>query len=62
MVRAKSSTVAAGAKYEAQMFLTGSSTALESEFFKDGRRLPIIEDVSGVKMGKVEFTAQGGGL
>jgi gliding motility-associated protein GldM len=60
MVRAKSSTVAAGAKYEAQMFLTGSSTALESEFFQDGRALPIIEDVSGVKMGKVEFTAQGG--
>lgn len=61
MVRAKSSTVAAGAKYEAQMFLTGSSTALESEFFKDGAKLPIIEDASGVKMGKIEFTAQGGG-
>ena len=60
MVRAKSSTVAAGAKYEAQMFLTGSSTALESEFFQDGKKLPIIEDVSGVKMGKVEFTASGG--
>jgi gliding motility-associated protein GldM len=61
MVRAKSSTVAAGAKYEAQMFLTGSSTALESEFYQDGKKLPIIEDVSGVKMGKIEFTAQGGG-
>jgi gliding motility-associated protein GldM len=61
MVRAKSSTVAAGAKYEAEMFLTGSSSALTSEFFKDGAKLPIIEDASGVKMGKVEFTAQGGG-
>lgn len=61
MVRAKSSTIAAGAKYEAEMFLTGSSTALVSEFFKDGAKLPIIEDKSGVKMGKVEFTAQGGG-
>jgi gliding motility-associated protein GldM len=60
MVRAKSSTVAAGAKYEAQMFLTGSSTALESEFFQDGKKLPIITDASGVKMGKVEFTASGG--
>lgn len=59
MVRAKSSTVAAGAKYEAEMFLTGSSTALESEFFRNGAKLPIIEDKSGVKMGKVEFTAQG---
>ncbi|MEO7988283.1 MAG: gliding motility protein GldM [Chryseolinea sp.] len=61
MVRAKSSTVAAGAKYEAEMFLTGSSSALSSEFFKDGAKLPIVEDKSGVKMGKVEFTAQGGG-
>lgn len=61
MVRAKSSTVAAGAKYEAQMFLTGSSTALESEFFQDGKKLPIVVDASGVKMGKIEFTAQGGG-
>ncbi len=61
MVRSKSSTVAAGAKYEAEMFLTGSSSALVSEFFKDGAALPIVEDKSGVKMGKVEFTAQGGG-
>src|SRR6478609_2817979 len=61
MVKAKSSTVAAGAKYEAEMFLTGSSSALTSEFFKDGAKLPIVEDKSGVKMGKVEFTATGGG-
>jgi len=60
MVRAKSSTVAAGAKYEAEMFLTGSSTALESEFYKDGAKLNVVPDASGVKMGKVEFTAQGG--
>lgn len=60
MVRAKSSTVAAGAKYEAEMFLTGSSTSIESEFFKDGAKLPIVPDASGVKMGKIEFTAQGG--
>ncbi|HTF17787.1 MAG TPA: gliding motility protein GldM [Chryseolinea sp.] len=61
MVRAKSSTVAAGAKYEAEMFLTGSSSALESDFFKDGQKLSTIADASGVTMGKVEFTAQGGG-
>jgi len=61
MVKAKSSTVAAGAKYEAEMFLTGSSTALESEFYQDGKKLPIVADASGVKMGKIEFTAQGGG-
>lgn len=61
MVRAKSSTVAAGAKYEAEMFLTGSSTSISSEFYKDGQKLPIVPDASGVQMGKVEFTAQGGG-
>jgi len=62
MVRAKSNTIAAGAKYEAEMFLTGSSTALTSEFFKDGTKLSVVKDpISGVEMGKVEFTAQGGG-
>jgi gliding motility-associated protein GldM len=61
MVRAKSSVVAAGAKYEAEMFLTGSSTAILPEFYKDGAKLPVVEDKTGVKMGKVEFTAQGGG-
>jgi gliding motility-associated protein GldM len=60
MVRAKSSVVAAGAKYEAQMFLTGSSTAILPEFYKDGVKLPVIEDHTGVKMGKVEFVASGG--
>ncbi|HKZ36049.1 MAG TPA: gliding motility protein GldM [Chryseolinea sp.] len=61
MVRAKSSTVAAGAKYEAQMFLTGSSTAIVPEFYQDGKKLPVIEDETKVKMGQIEFTAQGGG-
>jgi gliding motility-associated protein GldM len=61
MVRAKSSTVAAGAKYEAEMFLTGSSTAIVPEFYQDGKKLNVIEDETKVKMGKIEFTAQGGG-
>lgn len=61
MVRAKSSTVAAGAKYEAEMFLTGSSTAILPKFYMGTQELPVIEDETKVKMGKVEFTAQGGG-
>src|SRR5688572_602564 len=60
MVRARSSVVAAGAKYEAEMFLTGSSTAILPEFYKDGAKLNVIEDKTGVKMGKVEFVASGG--
>lgn len=61
MVRAKSSVVAAGAKYEAELFLTGSSTAITPEFYKDGAKLQTINDPTGVKMGKIEFTAAGGG-
>jgi len=61
MVRAKSSTIAAGAKYEAEMFLTGSSTAILPEFYMGAQKLPVIEDETKVKMGKIEFTAQGGG-
>jgi gliding motility-associated protein GldM len=61
MVRPKSSIVAAGAKYEAQMFLTGSSTAINPEFYLDGKELKVDEDpTTKVKMGKVEFTATGG--
>ena len=44
MVRAKSSTVAAGAKYEAEMFLTGSSTAILPKFYMGTTELPVIED------------------
>jgi len=61
MVRPKASIVAAGAKYEADMFITASSTAIVPEFYKDGAPLPIVDDATGVKMGKVSFTAQGGG-
>lgn len=62
MVRPVSSVVAAGAKYTADMFLTGSSSSINPQFFKDGSALKIEEDPqTNVKMGKVEFTAQGGG-
>jgi len=63
MVRPKSSIVAAGAKYEAEMFVTASSSAVIPEFYKDGAKLEVIDDPagSGVKMGKVSFIASGGG-
>lgn len=60
MVRSRSTVVAAGAKYEAELFLTGSSTAILPEFYQDGRKLSVVEDPTGVKMGKIEFTASGG--
>lgn len=61
MVRPEASVVAAGAKYKAEMFITASSSAVVPEFYKDGTKLEVITDATGVKMGKVEFTAQGGG-
>jgi len=60
MVRPKSSIVAAGAKYEADMFITASSSSFIPEFYRDGSKLQLFDDPSGVKMGKVEFTASGG--
>lgn len=62
MVRPEASVVAAGAKYKASMFITASSTSIVPEFYLNGEKLPVEDDPqSGVKMGKVEFTAQGGG-
>src|SRR5690606_30229080 len=60
MVRPVSSVVAAGSKYEAQMFLSGSSSSFTPEMSMDGKPLELIDDPSGVKMGKVEFTATAG--
>lgn len=59
MARPKSSIVAAGSKYEADLFITGSSSAMNPTFTKDGANVPVTE-VEGIKMGKIEFTATGG--
>jgi gliding motility-associated protein GldM len=61
MVRPVSSVVAAGAKYEADMFITASSSAIVPEMYYNGTKLPVEDDpLSKVKMGKVSFTAKGG--
>lgn len=59
MARPKSSIVAAGSKYEADLFITGSSSAISPTFSRDGAELPVVEK-EGVKMGKIEFTATAG--
>jgi len=62
MVRPEASVVAAGAKYKADMFITASSSAIVPEFYLNGEKLPVVDDPqTGVKMGRVEFNAQGGG-
>ena len=60
MVRPEATVVAAGAKYKAQMFITASSSAIVPEFYLNGEKLPVVDE-GGVKMGQVEFNAQGGG-
>jgi gliding motility-associated protein GldM len=59
MVRSTTSVVAAGATYEADLFISASSTSFQPEMFMDGRKLDLFEE-SGIKMGKVKFTAGGG--
>lgn len=61
MVRPKSSVVAAGAPYEADMFISASSSALNPEMAYNGTTIPIeVDPATNVKMGKVKFTAKGG--
>ncbi|HYG20697.1 MAG TPA: gliding motility protein GldM [Ohtaekwangia sp.] len=60
MVRPVSSVVAAGAKYEADMFITASASGITPEMYYNGAKLPVEDDPSGVKMGKVSFVAKGG--
>jgi gliding motility-associated protein GldM len=59
MARPKSSVVAAGSKYEADLFITGSSSAMQPTFTKDGAPITVV-DKEGIKMGKIEFTASAG--
>ncbi|HRJ29306.1 MAG TPA: gliding motility protein GldM [Cyclobacteriaceae bacterium] len=58
MVRPKSSIVAAGAPYEADMFISASSSALSPEMTYNGKAIPVEVDApTGIKMGRVKFTA-----
>jgi gliding motility-associated protein GldM len=60
MVLPKSSTVVAGTKYEAEMFITGAASAVTPEFYRDGQKLVNATSTSGIPIGKVEFVASGG--
>jgi gliding motility-associated protein GldM len=59
MVLPKSSIVAAGAEYTADMFISASASGLVPEMFYNGSKLQVVDE-SGIKMGKVKFTAKGG--
>ncbi|NJN40880.1 MAG: gliding motility protein GldM [Flammeovirgaceae bacterium] len=58
MVRPKARVVAAGDKYEADMFITASASGETPEMFRNGEPLEVVDDpMTGVKMGKVSFRA-----
>ena len=65
LIRPESKIVAAGGKYNAEMFIAASSAALSPKFYMNGKELPEETlDIGGgvsIKKGKVEFTASGGG-
>jgi gliding motility-associated protein GldM len=61
MVLPKSQVVVAGTKYEAEMFISGAASAVTPEFYRDGAKLTNAMSESGIPIGKVEFTATGGG-
>jgi len=64
LIRPESNVVAAGGKYSAKMFIAASSSALDPEFYKDGKKLEVKEMDVGVqdkvKYGEVSFTATPG--
>jgi gliding motility-associated protein GldM len=55
------STVVAGSKYVANMYIGASNSALSPVMYQDGKALSIATDEYGIKYGKVEFTAPAGG-
>lgn len=60
LVRPNSNIVAAGAKFEADLFLAASSSSISPKFMRDGKELKVEASPEGIKYGKIEFTATGG--
>lgn len=61
MIIPEASSVIAGSKYTAKMYIGASNSALKPEMFMDGKALPVEKDEQGISYGKVEFVASGGG-
>ncbi|MBX2899476.1 MAG: hypothetical protein KF775_07490 [Cyclobacteriaceae bacterium] len=60
MVRAESNTLVAGQEYSADLFIAAASDE-EPEMFKDGQPVKVdVDQVTGIKMGKIKFRTSGG--
>ena len=56
------SVVAAGSKYEGQLFMAGAASGVSPEMFRNGAPLVVsVDPKNGIKMGKVEFSVSGEG-
>jgi gliding motility-associated protein GldM len=60
LVRPVSNVVAAGAKFEAELFITASASGLNPTFKYDNKEVASSENEAGIKFGKIEFTATSG--
>ena len=57
LVRPASNTVAAGAKFTAELFITASSSGINPKFMYNGKEVSTESTAEGIKYGKIEFTA-----
>jgi gliding motility-associated protein GldM len=60
LVRPTSNVVAAGAKFEAELFITASASGLNPTFMYDNKEVQAGQNEAGIKFGKIEFTATAG--
>ncbi|HNP17334.1 MAG TPA: gliding motility protein GldM [Fulvivirga sp.] len=60
LVRPVSNVVAAGAKFEAELFITASASGLNPTFMYDKKEVEASQNEVGIKYGKIEFTASPG--
>jgi gliding motility-associated protein GldM len=58
MVKPKASIVAAGDKYEAQLFVAAAAEGVDPEMFRNGQKINVaLDPETGIMMGKIEFLA-----
>lgn len=60
LIRPKSNVVAAGAKFEADLYITASAKSIEPKFTYNKKELASQVDDNAIKYGKIEFTATAG--
>ena len=60
LIRPASNVVAAGADFEADLYITAAATGMSPTFMYNGKEVPAESNEFGIKYGKVKFKATGG--